>query len=98
MNQVATFAGTNHRLRRALAKMRSGKPFTFASVGGSVSSGHGLYYYGPGGNTYAPTNMHRLFFDHLNRTFPAAAGSVFEKSGEGKQNAWVNSAQPARGE
>lgn len=97
MTRLVSYSGTNNRLRRTLAKMRAGEPFTMASIGGSVSAGHGLR--NPGGNLYAPTNMHRKFFDHLNRVFPAADGVIMKEGRKGRNvNAFVNGAEPARGE
>ncbi|KAL1407182.1 hypothetical protein Q8F55_006598 [Vanrija albida] len=96
MARLVSYAGTNHRLRRALARMRSGRPFSIATIGGSVSMGHGLKYDEP--KAYAPVNMHGRLFAWLNDTFPAPGGSVFDPPGRVPDaNVWVNGAQPARG-
>lgn len=75
--------------------MRRGEPFTIGVIGGSVSTGHGLYT--PGGEQYSPENMHSVFFDYLNSTFPAPEGSVIKTSHVPGKNAFVNGAEPARG-
>lgn len=95
MTRLVAYSGTNNRLRRSLAKMRAGKPFTLVSLGGSVSAGHGLD--DESGELYSPQNMHRRFFEYLDRAFPAQ-GSVIKKISDGKANGFVNAAQPASGE
>lgn len=97
------YSGTNHRLRRALAKMRRGEPWTMGVLGGSVSTGHGLR--DPTGEVLSEFNMHRILFDHLNAKFPSAKGALLHnvhKTGEAGglndgRNTFVNGAVPARG-
>ncbi|KAL7424571.1 hypothetical protein Q5752_000255 [Cryptotrichosporon argae] len=94
VERAVAFAGSNVRLRRVLAKMRTGKPFTVAVIGGSVSRGHGL---GAADYQDSPANMHHLVFSHLNATFPAPRGSVIGAASDGQRNAFVNGALPATG-
>ncbi|KLT44089.1 CAP64-like protein, partial [Cutaneotrichosporon oleaginosum] len=61
------YRGENARLRRMLARLRSGKPFNVAVVGGSVSKGYSIFSHHP---NVDPRNMHRIVFDHLNAKFP----------------------------
>ncbi|WWC72366.1 uncharacterized protein I206_106328 [Kwoniella pini CBS 10737] len=91
------YTGTGNRLRRALAKMRSGKPFSVGVIGGSVSKGHGLDA-PDGDNPHTPRNLNRIIFDHLNERFPNPNGISLGKSGlaEGK-NTFVNGAQGGMG-
>ncbi|TXT05066.1 hypothetical protein VHUM_03886 [Vanrija humicola] len=96
MTRLVSYAGTNHRLRRALARMRAGKAFTVATIGGSVSMGHGLN--APEPHAYADANMNTRVFAWLNTTFPAARGSVYDPATRpADTNVFVNGAQPARG-
>lgn len=96
MTRLVSYAGTNHRLRRALARMRAGKPFTMAAIGGSVSMGHGLKAEEP--KAYSELNMHTRVFAWLDAQFPAAAGSVQNPAKRpADTNVYVNGAQPARG-
>lgn len=102
MTRGIMYSGTNHRLRRALAKMRRGEPWSMGVLGGSVSTGHGLR--DPTGEVLSEFNMHRILFDHLNATFPSAKGSILHSvraSGEAGpndgHNTFINGAVPARG-
>lgn len=103
------YIGSNDRLKRVLAKMRSGEPWTLGVIGGSgesslelanpVSGGHGI----PWGNEpptdphYQPQNMHRVIFDHLQAKFPGQ-GSVLKENGRDQgKNTFVNGAQGGMG-
>lgn len=84
-------AGSNHRLRRALAKMRAGQPFSLGVIGGSVSAGHGL-----GRDQWR--NMHNIFFEHLNSMFPSREPAIEgNKRKDGVHNIFRNGAEPGRG-
>lgn len=96
MTRLVAYSGTNHRLRRVLAKMRAGKPFTVAAVGGSVTIGHGLDWEYED-SMYKETNMHRVLFDHLDKKFPSVKPAVLRRSGKGVANAFINAGQAARG-
>ncbi|WWC65459.1 uncharacterized protein I303_108077 [Kwoniella dejecticola CBS 10117] len=91
------YTGTNNRLRRFLAKVRSGQPFTVGVIGGSVSKGHGLDA-PDGDHPHTPRNLNRIIFDHLNERYPNPNGISTGKSGlaEGK-NTFVNGAQGGMG-
>ncbi|OCF34476.1 hypothetical protein I316_03991 [Kwoniella heveanensis BCC8398] len=93
LQKALGYTGTNNRLRRVLAKMRRGEPFTVGVVGGSVSRGHGIDD-PKGDDPHHPKNMHRIIFEHLNSLFPSPHGSVIRESGkkEGK-NGFVNGAR-----
>ncbi|TXT15739.1 hypothetical protein VHUM_00242 [Vanrija humicola] len=95
MARLVAYAGTNHRLRRTLARMRAGKPVKMATLGGSVSAGHGIR--GQGSEKYAPSNLNVRVFSWLNQTFPAAGGSAFNpKEKKDNVNVYTNGAEPAR--
>ncbi|KAL7419162.1 hypothetical protein Q5752_005998 [Cryptotrichosporon argae] len=108
VRQAVGHQGANARLRRVLAKMRRGEPFTVAVVGGSVSRGQGLRAFQPS-EQLSPYNMHRIVFDHLDALFPHAlpAGATPPPDPlglyDGKQgihiglNGIVNGAQAAMG-
>lgn len=91
----ALMEGSNNRLRRVLAKMRAGEPFSMGVVGGSVSAGHGLH----GTKDDESLIMHNVLFDHLDKLFPsrqqAAKGPGHLK--DGVRNVYYNGAEPARG-
>ncbi|KAL7419164.1 hypothetical protein Q5752_006000 [Cryptotrichosporon argae] len=72
--------GSNARLRRFLAKLRRGEAVTIATVGGSVSTGHGLMVHDA---RTAPSNMHRRIFDRLSARFPSpwARAHASERAG-----------------
>ncbi|RSH82182.1 hypothetical protein EHS25_006115 [Saitozyma podzolica] len=90
--KAVSYAGSNDRLRRVLARMKAGEPFTVGVIGGSVSRGHGLAA-PDGDNANDPKNLNRIIFDHLDALFPQAAGTVLGESGRdlGK-NGFVNGA------
>ncbi|WVQ63079.1 uncharacterized protein L199_001230 [Kwoniella botswanensis] len=91
------YTGTNNRLRRALAKMRSGQPFTVGVIGGSVSKGHGLDA-PDGDNPHTPRNLNRRVFDHLDELFPASGGIKTGSSGKNEnKNSFINGAQGGMG-
>lgn len=97
MTRLVAYSGTNHRLRRALARMRAGKPISMGTLGGSVSTGHGIE--NQGSQRYAASNLNVRLFSWLNATFPAAGGSAFdEPAAKTDVNVYVNGAEPARGE
>lgn len=91
LERGVSFMGSNKRLKRALRKMRTGKPWVMGVIGGSgtsppggklmsVSTGHGLPY---GSRTHPPyhpkyrrPNMHRVIFDHLDARFPADCPTI----------------------
>jgi hypothetical protein len=61
-----------------------------------VSKGHGLQ---TNDDLNAPTNMHRIIFDHLNALYPAQGGVVTGMSGaETGANGFINGAQGGVGE
>ncbi|CAK9784892.1 hypothetical protein CC85DRAFT_271612 [Cutaneotrichosporon oleaginosum] len=94
LRRSVAYSGSNHRLRRVLAKMRAGEPFSMGVLGGSVSAGHGMHR----SKEDEAHIMHRVLFDHLDSQFPAAepaAEGRVEKGG--KRNVYWNGAQPARG-
>ncbi|WOO77031.1 uncharacterized protein LOC62_01G000632 [Vanrija pseudolonga] len=96
VTRLVAYGGTNHRIRRALARMRAGKPFSMGTLGGSVSSGHGIR--NQGNSRYAPSNLNVRLFSWLNATFPAPGGSAFEPAEKRDDvNVYVNGAEPARG-
>ncbi|KAK8850316.1 hypothetical protein IAR55_004233 [Kwoniella newhampshirensis] len=97
LRKAVGYSGSNNRLRRVLAKMRRGEPFTVGVIGGSVSKGHGLDAE-DGDNPHTPKNLNRIVFDHLNTLFPSPNGIVTGKSGkdEGK-NSFINGAQGGMG-
>ncbi|KAL1406640.1 hypothetical protein Q8F55_008346 [Vanrija albida] len=96
---AVAYRGTNQRLRRALAKMRSGKPFNVAAIGGSVSKGHTL---GDHHEMTCTLNFHRRIFDHLDAKFPGkdqpfiSEPTTESKKDEGR-NGFVNGAQGGTG-
>ncbi|WRT70476.1 uncharacterized protein IL334_007474 [Kwoniella shivajii] len=97
LNKALEFAGSNNRLRRVLAKIRSGQPFTVGVIGGSVSKGHGLNA-PDGDNPHTPRNLNRVVFDHLDSLFPAANGISKGESGKkSNKNSIINGAQGGMG-
>jgi hypothetical protein len=87
-------AGSNHRLRRVLARMRAGEPFSMGVLGGSISAGHGMHR----SKEDEAHIMHRVLFDYLDKMFPAAEPAAEGRKGkDGKRNVYWNGAQPARG-
>ncbi|WWD20499.1 hypothetical protein CI109_104975 [Kwoniella shandongensis] len=97
LRKAVGYSGSNNRLRRVLAKMKRGEPFTVGVIGGSVSKGHGLDA-ADGDNPHTPKNLNRIVFDHLDSLFPSSKGIVTGKSGkaEGK-NSFINGAQGGMG-
>ncbi|TXT13322.1 hypothetical protein VHUM_00689 [Vanrija humicola] len=85
--------GTNNRLRRVLARLRSGKPFNMGVAGGSVSLGHGLHV---DNEERGPENMHVQVFEYLNKKFPGKGAPAIEPEtslkAEGR-NSFFNGAQ-----
>ncbi|BEI80570.1 hypothetical protein CcaverHIS002_0110990 [Cutaneotrichosporon cavernicola] len=90
------YRGENARLRRMLARVRAGKPFNVAVVGGSVSKGYSILTHHP---NVDPGNMHRIVFDHLNARFPGKGEPAIEgesRKAEGR-NGMTNGALGATG-
>ncbi|GFZ43067.1 hypothetical protein JCM24511_00785 [Saitozyma sp. JCM 24511] len=93
--RAVSYAGSNDRLRRVLARLRAGEPLTYGAIGGSISLGHGV---GPDYDPNEPRVLHRLVFEHLNRLFPQKAGTAYGESGRDRgMNSYVNGALGATG-
>ncbi|BEI80571.1 hypothetical protein CcaverHIS002_0111000 [Cutaneotrichosporon cavernicola] len=94
MRRSVAYSGSNHRLRRTLAKMRAGEPFSMGVIGGSVSAGHGM----DRSKEYMQSIMHQVLFDYLNSKFPSAQPAVDGRhTKNSNRNVYWNGAQRARG-
>lgn len=89
--RTMAFTDGNARLKRVLAKWRSGEPVRLAAIGGSNSAGQGVW--DDNAMTYSKLNMHVILFNHLNQLFPQPDGSVMEDSPSATQNHFFNGAQ-----
>jgi hypothetical protein len=100
-DQSAPRLGSNHRLRRFLAKASRRQGFTVGLIGGSITAGHGLPRHDfTEKEPHRPNNLGRIIFDFLNERFPAPDGAAIGEEAidsSKRQNVFVNGAQGGQG-